>query len=1012
MYTAAESYAQIERSYLSADPSSQESLREHIAATDFLLRFTTMCAAAMLREIDPNHVRMHRSFGFGSYIGYLKWSSSFLAAAAQTGREAAERVADLVNAVSEQVAQLGGRDRQFGSLTQLRNHIAHGGPIPEGPTETRWKSELTATNRAMSAAILRFISTSAVTITDAGENLDSLTLQWPGNSLCLWPFVCADKQGRWCVYSNFSGTKPIYIRRDVHEVRVEGRGEDLLIALTESLIPTAEDKTLAVFVGDLKSDIEGFRDSDSEPYHDELEGMVSLLWVRATSGDPEERVDHFRIGKDHRREWQESAGRWRPYSAFLRYISNWSAVARATRQRLERIERKLLEDERQNLDWSQGSGDKSLIPPRIRVTDLQGTLLKRDTSSFEELELEIDQSLSVHSSQTTIYFISGEAGIGKTRSLLSAALARAREVESESGDNQSTDRLPIFLYVKSTGQVLNSLSTVVNDAVTYTRNLNEKCVQTLCRNGLMALFVDGFDELLGGVGYDNALGSLQPWIEALGGRGVIIVSARSSYYLNQYKSSLRKNQNIPVRHHVAEFQRWNQAQLEEFLESHEIPNTSLDELTNYDRNLLSLPFFARVFAEAVKTGTLFSQPLPDIVMAKYIARESGKLSEGSADQRVLLSGEELRSVFENLAQIMAEGGSREVSLSDLQYAAQLAISDDLSSRRGLANRLTVLCGISIAGAADADRKFEFQHEIFYDIFLADALLVDLNLQNFDLACANMRKTQWRAATVSRMTRINPAGVHALLVRAGVRVRDSDLRVDSTFRSNLGALWRAMIEHQSTSEYRTISGAIFDDLDLTQLFDVHIKFLECEFRALRIPPEGTWSLEIENCRISFLEIGHNVSSLQGLRSFEGSVALQMLNSQGLWERPNQISSQLHKQGANVSWQPPAASTGRLPMEAVEYFLENIWARSELLYVLAQGYKVPEGHGKWPHEFGDNVWRYFIRALRDSGAAALEPLSTGGATLLRVKFKAPVELLHNRIISDDTVRNFWDMVSDYQ
>src|SRR5690606_788660 len=170
--------------------------------------------------------------------------------------------------------------------------------------------------------------------------------------------------------------------------------------------------------------------------------------------------------------------------------------------------------------------------------------------------------------QSRSYFVSGEAGIGKTRALISTALNRARLVEAEEAGDAPPLRHPLFLYVRSTGQVLNSLTTVVNDAVTTTRNLNEKSVQTLCRNGLIALLVDGFDELLGGVGYDDALGSLRPWIEALGGRGVIVVSARSSYYLNQYRSSLKLNQNLAVEHRVAEFQRWSDPQIKEFVEAH------------------------------------------------------------------------------------------------------------------------------------------------------------------------------------------------------------------------------------------------------------------------------------------------------------------------------------------------------------------------------------------------------------------------------------------------------------
>ncbi|MGV9301434.1 hypothetical protein, partial [Amycolatopsis sp. NPDC003676] len=450
--------------------------------------------------------------------------------------------------------------------------------------------------------------------------------------------------------SSYTGSTPYYIRRDNHDVRVAGRSESLIMALNEACIPRADDRSLPNFMGELRDDLEGFRDPDSEPYHHEVAGVVNVLWVRATSDDPEERSDLFRLGDGDRKEWLNESGEWVSYPLFLRQIANWPAVARSTRQRLEKIERKLIEDEQENLDWSPGSD--TMIEPFVDVTNLQGTREGTDIR-FDSLRHQIDDRLKVRGSQTRIFFISGEAGIGKTRTLISTALERAQHVEAEDQGDSEKNHLPLFLYVRSTGQVLSSLSTVVNDAVAYTRNLNEKSVQTLCRNGLIALFVDGFDELLGGVGYDNALGSLRPWIEALGGRGVIVVSARSSYYLNQYRSSLDQNQNLSVEHRVAEFKRWTPEQINEFITFHGLPTSGLDALSDDDRKLLGLPFFARVYVEAVKRGSLGSSPLPDVIVDQYLTREASKLNEGSGDQKPLLDTPELRAVFENLALLMA-----------------------------------------------------------------------------------------------------------------------------------------------------------------------------------------------------------------------------------------------------------------------------------------------------------------------------------------------------------------------
>ncbi|MGW7595046.1 hypothetical protein, partial [Streptomyces rubiginosohelvolus] len=85
--------------------------------------------------------------------------------------------------------------------------------------------------------------------------------------------------------------------------------------------------------------------------------------------------------------------------------------------------------------------------------------------------------------------------------MLSAALHRAAEVAS--GDQ--VDGVPLFLYIRSNGHVLENLVEVVNSAVATTRNLTDLAVKALCRNGVMALLIDGFDELLGGAGFNDAV---------------------------------------------------------------------------------------------------------------------------------------------------------------------------------------------------------------------------------------------------------------------------------------------------------------------------------------------------------------------------------------------------------------------------------------------------------------------------------------------------------------------------
>ena len=59
-------------------------------------------------------------------------------------------------------------------------------------------------------------------------------------------------------------------------------------------------------------------------------------------------------------------------------------------------------------------------------------------------------------------------------------------------------------------------------------------VAVLAQLGVLVPVIDGFDELLGVSGYDDAFSTLGRFIEQLNGEGQIIASARSTYYEEEF----------------------------------------------------------------------------------------------------------------------------------------------------------------------------------------------------------------------------------------------------------------------------------------------------------------------------------------------------------------------------------------------------------------------------------------------------------------------------------------------
>src|SRR5690606_5555429 len=154
------------------------------------------------------------------------------------------------------------------------------------------------------------------------------------------------------------------------------------------------------------------------------------------------------------------------------------------------------------------------------------------------------------------------------------------------------------------------------------------------------------DELLGSSGYENALGSLEPWFRDLNGQGVLVASARSSYYLTQYRRSLLEAGDLNVDHTLIELQPWSQKESIQYITDVGVEMSIVATLSSKDWKVLSVPFFAKAFAAWVKTGERKVAEKPsmyEIVVDQFLDREASKLRNQNSDE--LLTTEELRALF-------------------------------------------------------------------------------------------------------------------------------------------------------------------------------------------------------------------------------------------------------------------------------------------------------------------------------------------------------------------------------
>ncbi|GAA3181712.1 hypothetical protein GCM10010451_33660 [Streptomyces virens] len=1002
-------FRSMERSYSPVPAGRPRSIHEGFSVLDFELRFLSLLAAATVRAAGHTPAGVGRSPGLGEWTGYLRHVRKQLddcptVPAARVGRA-------VIEVLDRYDRGVPGAPHELRNLKRLRDHISHGGALPTDRTDLTTLDELV---HAVADAIAACLADAGLrTVADDGTGESQPVFVWDGDEVPLWPFLYVTGTGAWHLFSKFAGAQPSYLCFGGTVVTATPKGEAVRSALHPLLKPKkADNGTLDYFIRDVERDLRGFADDDSEPVYADHDHGFEYYWDKATGEGTgtQSRRDYFRLGPDNARQWRDESG-WVPYSDYLRKLANWQVVATRLRQKLDQLETQLAAEERETLGWASRERGTTRMA-KVIVHDMDGSHAG-PPSTFAELIDGVDEDLQANRGQTQVVFINGEAGIGKTRAMLDAAKSRAREVEQALLEGRPSHQA-LFLYVRSTGQVLDSLRTVVDSAVASTRNLTDKGVKALCRNGLMTLLIDGFDELLGGVGYSDAIGSLRPWLDDLGGRGVVVVSARSSYYMGQYRSSVERanEQGLPyVRHRIAEVQRWSPADVESFLDECEVPRRSLDRLSEHDRRLLGLPFFARVFAEMTldpNESEIKSDTLTERLLSKYVAREERKLMTGEAGA-ALLSSAELRRMFEYVAEFMASHDEREADMSELEDAAEYAIEAELSSRRHLKQRLPVLCGLAAASDDASSSRFRFQHELFFDQFLAGAASRYLLEGHPALFQAMLKQSHWRSATVTGV--VSTAGAQ-LTVRAvsdfAPRIGGTERQMESTVAAtNLGALWTAVVRETGTLTGQTVVNAIFaDELDLSQVEDVDARLVGCELSSLTLPATPGWSLRLENTTVKKIKVSGSPNALRHLHGVRHADLVELLLPNELLDRKEGILAALQRYGAEVV-DAESRNDDLPPIEvlAARHFLTSMARRVEKSVILRSDNQPEDNRLKWAQAYGPDAWKKFVNELLVTGLAADENFSASGERKIRLRLKCSA----SAILADDGSRpgteEFW-------
>jgi hypothetical protein len=917
-------------------------------------------------------------------------------AAQKDGTFGSDPLGAALKAATENLLQANDQFRAspFKSLKEVRDRLDHGEALSADDSEAqdlakrlRQLCERMKSGLVGHLGAFAFEGTAEQVVLRTGQRHIELAPLWVG----------LDHAPHAGVYADAGRDEVIYLVPGNHQ-----RGSRPIDKMTASdkdwLAGSEKQPALSRFAKQVTADVAAYTEDHTAPdYHfgdDEEAGWLVIPWTRATSDQNQPRLDRFRVSQNDGMQWRDAGGQWRPYTAFLKEISNWPVLARRIGIGLAESSRKRSDEEAARLGCARTSSVRG--PARLREVDSE--LKKFSDESFDLLD-RIDKACELVKPSTEVFFLVGQAGLGKTELMMSAAQERARQLEAAPDDPR-----PLYLFVSSTGRTLASLDDALNSALNITKLLSSQSARVLCRNGLLVLIVDGFDELLGSSGYENALGSLEPWFRDLDGKGVVVASARSSYYLTQYQRSLANSTGLNVEHTLIELQPWSRAEAEKFLGDVGTSPATLTGLSERDWRLLGIPFFAKAFSawrqlHGTQQG---NQPLFEIVVGQYLDREAGKLKD-EHHGAPLLELAELRALFAEVAELMLQQRTRELELPELVQCAQIATGiEHLELQRpGLTSRLSAICAMAVS--TSTTKTFSFSHEVMFDCFvtivLENALRIGGDFRRvrgvLELTKLQSDVFEWlsercRNESIACVTQLGDLGAAPGISRA--------------LRENIGTWWSILLRRDDgVPPSSSATGLVMGTIRLNDGAWSGLSLTDCEVARLEVHSKGAQRIRLPRTRIGEV-IANDASRIRATVSDLDPDLVDALRVGGdFWDQKHKVRTWF----VNHNLAPAEASANDPEArDAAKYFFQKL-ARSfhAQVVVMEQGRVPDDPRLSWALHYGESVWTQFLDRLLKHRLAHLEPIQASGKPKLRLVFDVAPEKIRSGQGLQSGIAEFW-------
>jgi hypothetical protein len=582
---------------------------------------------------------------------------------------------------------------------------------------------------------------------------------------------------------------------------------------------------------------------------------------------------------------------------------------------------------------------------------------------------------------TNLYFLKGDPGAGKTTLLREATALQARRYLGEESDF-------LFFFVSAQGRELSNLRDAFSGELQDLRaGFTRDAISTLVRAGLLVPVVDGFDELLGTAGYGGAFSSLQSLLAELEGLGALAVSARSSFYdLEFLGRSMEAGQRAEFAVTTVSLEPWTDEQLHQYLDAQSDPQakTALEALRREDKELLRRPFFASEFPGYIaqhqpdEADADDDQPLLDFLITAYIKRESAKIVDSNGNPVLPVDGH--RRLFELAASEMWENETRHLPQDDLQTLTEIVAEEfELGTDEAvqLGTKVTSYAGFR-SGVAGGRDEFAFEHEVYFDYFLARALsrlVVDGRLEELNQAL-DRAVISGTVATSAMGDALREAQLEPLYrCPAGIRYENR--------RRNSGSLLTAYARLRRVQGVK-VEGLSFIDVSFAGSEFHDVSFVKCNFLGADFSDARFVNCEASSSSFHAIMCS-NASQLgiHGLRPGRNFSSVRH-DAAGDVYAPRDVQAVLERLGAPFDDDPPTqvySDRARVYIELLQH-VARAYRRTNIIY------ESDDAHLGFLH---NQYWPDLRRLLLGSGVVTEEVRATSGPKTKALRLRVTVDQL---------------------